>query len=57
MIWGIHYFITKLKTKTDVIPRAPLILQTSDSDVYEDGPSAERVEISYLKEKGTATAL
>ena len=21
MIWGIHYFITKLKTKSDVIPR------------------------------------
>ena len=21
MIWGIHYFITKLKTKIDVIPR------------------------------------
>ena len=22
MIWGIHYFITKLKTKFDVIPRS-----------------------------------
>ena len=22
MIWGIHYFITKLKTKIDVIPRS-----------------------------------
>ena len=22
MIWGIHYFITKLKTKNDVIPRS-----------------------------------
>ena len=25
MIWGIHYFTTKLKTKIDVIPRAALI--------------------------------
>ena len=24
MIWGIHYVITKLKTKIDVIPRAAL---------------------------------
>ena len=23
MIWGIHYFITKLKKKIDVIPRGP----------------------------------
>ena len=27
MIWGIHYFITKLKKKIDVIPRGPFKFQ------------------------------
>ena len=29
MIWGIHYFITKLKTKIDVIPRSCFNVHTT----------------------------
>ena len=37
MIWGIHYFITKLKTKIDVIPRSCWLLPTLSCISYHIG--------------------
>ena len=37
MIWGIHYFITKLKTKIDVIPRSCFNIDSSGS-ILGGGP-------------------
>ena len=46
MIWGIHYFITKLKTKIDVIPKR-LFKSSKGFGGNDVGPASQNVAQHY----------